>query len=256
MEQVYQAHKSPFDRRAAVPPNLVWAPGKTENPPPERTPEADRLVRIKVPIKSKGKKVGAIEICCGHAGITAVLCDAGLDAIGIDWKRNRHCPEVPIVTADLTTEESQTFVCKLIQQEHVLYVHLAPPCGTYTRAREIPIPQWKLDKYPGMPNPQPLRTVDLPAGLPPESMSKTDAIKVEKGNILSNFCASVAKYCIDNSKLFSIENPTRSIIWDMPDMKAILAHPQTSKVEFHACMWGSGRDKKTSFLTTPPNWRA
>jgi hypothetical protein len=51
----------------------------------------------------------------------------------------------------------------LVQQDHVMYVHLAPPCGTYTRAREIPIAQWKLDRWPGMPNPQPLRTDEFPA---------------------------------------------------------------------------------------------
>ena len=100
---------------------------------------------------------------------------------------------MPILTADLTTKAGQDFVRNLVQQDHVLYVHLAPPCGTYTRAREIPIPQWKLDKYPNMPNPQPLRTTEKPAGLPPDQMSPTDAIKVEKGNLLSEFCAEIAQ---------------------------------------------------------------
>jgi hypothetical protein len=200
--------------------NLVWRPDIQPNQAPEgkpapataAPPEDDALVRVKVPIKLKGKRVGAIEICCGHAGLTAALCDSGLEAIGIDWKRNRHSPQVPIITADLTTEEGQEFVRKLVQQDHVMYIHLAPPCGTYTRAREIPIAQWKLDLWPGMPNPQPLRTDEFPAGLPAESMSKTDAIKVEKGNIIANFCAEIAQYWIDSNKLFSIENPTKSII--------------------------------------------
>jgi len=164
-------------------------------------------------------------------------------------RKNRRSPQVPIVTADLTTEAGQEFVQKLVRQDHVMYVHLAPPCGTYTRASEIPIPQWKLDRYPGMPNPQPLRTDEFPAGLPPENMSRTDAIKVQKGNIIADFCAKIAQYCIDNDKLFSIENPTRSIIWEMIDMKKIISHESVEKVNFAACMWGSGRDKKTSFLT-------
>ena len=62
----------------------------------------------------------------------------------MDWKRNKHKPTVPIVNADLTTEAGQKFVRDLVQQEHVMYVHLAPLCGTYTRARERPIPKWQL----------------------------------------------------------------------------------------------------------------
>jgi len=206
------ANSQPAHERKEESPRATQAALETDDP----------LVRFKVPIRQKGKRVGAIEICCGHAGLTAALCDAGLEAIGIDWERNRHSPEVPILTADLTTEAGQAFVKDLVQQDHVMYVHLAPPCGTYTRAREIPIPQWKLDLYPGMPNPQPLRTDQFPAGLPPEAMSKTDAIKVDKGNIIADFCAEIAQYCLDSNKLFSSENPTRSIIWEMKNMKTIL----------------------------------
>ena len=80
-------------------------------------------------------------------------------------------------------------------------------------------------------------------------MSKKDAINVENGNLISNFCAEIALYCITSGKLFSIENPTNSIIWEMPNMQRVLHDPSTNKVDFQACMWGSGRDKKTSFLT-------
>ena len=97
------------------------------------------VVRFRVTVREKGKRTGATEICGGYAGLTAALADAGLEAIGVDWKGNRHSPQVPIVTADLTTEKGQEFVRQLVKQEHVLYIHLAPPCGTYTRAREIPI---------------------------------------------------------------------------------------------------------------------
>ena len=80
-------------------------------------------------------------------------------------------------------------------------------------------------------------------------MSKTDAIKVEKGNLISDFCAEIALYCIASGKLFSIPNPTNSIIWEMPLMQRVIQDPSTNKIDFHACMWGSSRNKKTSFLT-------
>jgi hypothetical protein len=100
-----------------------------------------------------------------------------------------------------------------------------------------------------MPNPKPLRTTELPAGLPKEQMSTTDAIKDMKGNIITECCAEIGLYCIENGKLFSIENPTRSIIWEMPQMKTLLDRPETEEIDFHACMWGGKRPKRTAFVT-------
>ena len=77
-----------------------------------------------------------------------------------------------------------------------------------------------------MPNPQPVRTDEFPAGLPAEDMSNTDAIKLEKGNIIANSCAEIGQYCVDKNKLLSIEKPTRSIIWEMIDMKKIMGNQQ------------------------------
>ena len=82
-------------------------------------------------------------------------------------------------------------------------------------------------------------------------MSHTDAVKVQKGNTITDFCSEIAMYCIQNGKIFSIENPTNSIIWEMTSMKTILQHADTEKIEFHACMWGSKRPKKTAFVTNP-----
>ena len=132
---------APVQKRCKEPPK---SDGPTENPVPTSELKSD-IVRFRVNAREKGKRTGAIEICCGYAGLTAALADAGLEAAGVDWKGNRHNPQVPIVTADLTTEKGQEFVRQLVQQEHVLYVHLAPPCGTCTGARGILIPQWKLD---------------------------------------------------------------------------------------------------------------
>ncbi len=112
--------------------NPTWAPNapplnqKTSKPPVQSV--GDRVVQVRIPLGQstrKNRRPGAIEICCGHAGLTAALCDAGLDGVGVDWKRNKHKPTVPIVNADLTTEAGQKFVWELVQQEHVMYVHLA-----------------------------------------------------------------------------------------------------------------------------------
>ncbi len=175
--------------------NLVWRPQESEarGTKERMTTTKSDVIRVRVPLSKKSKvtrRPGALEICCGHAGLTASLCDAGIDGVGVDWGRNRHQPCVPILNVNLTTEDGQRFVKELVSQDHLLYVHLAPPCGTYTRARERPIPA-HLRKQ-NAPCPQPLRSEDEPEGFSPRRMSPLDALKVEKGNIVANFCAEIA----------------------------------------------------------------
>ena len=121
--------------------------------------------------------------------MTAALCDSGVDGIGVDWRGNKHQPTVPILNVDLTTEDGQRFVRELIAQDHVMYVHLAPPCGTYTRARERPIP--KHLRRRNAPCPRPLRSEERPDGLPqPEPpFTEVERVKIEKANVLADFCA-------------------------------------------------------------------
>ena len=154
---------------------------------------------------------------------------------------------MPILNVDLTTEAGQAFVMRLLSEEHVLYVHMGPPCGTFTRARERPIPEWQMRM--GAPCPPPPRSDDHPEGLPANELSELDLLKVRKGNAIAEFCAQVAQHCIEHGKYFSIENPTGSLLWKLPCYRTLLSHDDVRSVDFHACMWGSRRDKRTSFVT-------
>ena len=75
----------------------------------EKEPDLSRIQVVTA--NQRGKQV-AVEICCGHAGLTAALWDAGLEATGVDWNGNKHQPAVPIVRADLTIQEGQSLVWK------------------------------------------------------------------------------------------------------------------------------------------------
>ena len=235
--------------------NLSWE--RTDSPPsqPEAEPQRDTpLVQFQVPLAPAGgqrrHRPQALEVCCGHAGLTAALCDAGLDATGVDWKKNRHQPTIPILNVDLTTEQGQQFIMSLLQDETLLYVHMGPPCGTFTRARERPIPEWQ--RRWDAPCPGPLRSDDRPEGLSPRHLTPLDSLKVHKGNVIAEFCAKVASFCIEHNKFFSIENPTGSLLWKLPCYIELLSRPGVASVDFHACMWGSRRNKRTSFVTNMP----
>ena len=93
----------------------------------------------------------ALELCAGHAGYTAALWDHGFEAIGVDWKHNRHDSVIPVMSVDLPSPEGQELVMRIIAQGRVTYVHMWPPCGTASRAREKRVPKWLRDR--GAPDP-------------------------------------------------------------------------------------------------------
>ena len=168
---------------------------RDQQPAPKKEPEGEDIVLLRTTCKDGNSKPVALEICCGHAGLSAALWDAGLKATGIDWAGNKHQTSIPIVHADLTTKEGQEVIWHMIKHEVVVYIHMGPPCGTFTRAREKPIPTWQLEM--GAPCPRPLRSTERPYGLPAESLSSTDQIKVEKGNRIADFCVQLAFHCME-----------------------------------------------------------
>ena len=86
----------------------------------------------------------AAEVFCGHAGIATALQQQGFEVKAIDWQGNKHKPRIPILRHDLTLPEEQQRVRKDLKSALIKW--LAPPCGTMTRAREIPVPQWLIDQ--------------------------------------------------------------------------------------------------------------
>ena len=136
--------------------------GGTRAGPPAGPPAS--LFKELASIVNEDHRPISIELCCGHAGLTASLAKVGFQAIGFDWQGNRHETVVPIVTIDLTDEAGQQTIFDLLISGRVKFVHMGPPCGTYTRARERRVPWWQ--KRRGITDPQPLRSDKYPAGLP------------------------------------------------------------------------------------------
>ena len=96
---------------------------------------------------------------------------------------NTHKTVHKIVPLDLKEEKDQQEFERLLQDKHVRYVHYAPPCGTFSRAREIPI-GWNLKKQ-GIKEPQPLRTTEYPHGIP--RLAGIDGKRVHAANQLVEF---------------------------------------------------------------------
>ena len=98
-----------------------------------------------------------IEVFCGTGRLTAAVRKVGLrDAFGVDhiMHQRLRCPAIKL---DLCTDEGLCLFYKCLDEEHLVCVHFAPPCGTSSRARNI--------VRPGQYNPPPLRSTKEPDGM-------------------------------------------------------------------------------------------
>ena len=68
----------------------------------------------------------AIEVCCGHAGLSAALRIKGWDVRPIDWVGNEHETKIPVLHKDLTDSVHVNQVLRMVKRAS--YVHMAPPC--------------------------------------------------------------------------------------------------------------------------------
>ena len=102
-----------------------------------------------------------IELCAGSARVTACLQQLGLPASsGVDHIKQKNAGRV--VIADLTTKAGRGLCWTWLKSPNCVGMFSAPPCGTCSRARGIPI---KLPNGFLIAGPQPLRTDVQPNGV-------------------------------------------------------------------------------------------
>ena len=172
----------------------------------------------------------------------------------MDHDRNRHHPKVSQVSLDLTSAHSQGLALDMVEQLRPLAVHLGLPCGTCSRAREKPLPKHLQATHR---DPKPLRDAQHLLGF--ATLTGLDRTKVDQANNLYRFGVRVLHLCYTLGLLVSIENPMRSCLWGLLTLLILQTDnsgfiswfSQLAKVDFHACMHGSDRDKKTRLLASP-----
>ena len=180
-----------------------------------------------------------VEIFSGTAGLTAAVRSFGIQGIGIDSAVNTSCKS-PILRLDLTTSDGQEILWNIIKRPTLCGIHLGPPCGTASKAREI--------RSRRGPDPRPLRSPNFPDGIP--SLGGLARAKVLAANTLYQLTAQVLDYCVVNDIPISVENPLRSYFWDTKHMKRCRRkhHSKLYETVFHHCMYGSERRKATMLL--------
>ena len=51
-------------------------------------------------------RIRAVELMAGCARLTRTLSDRGLQAIGVDWLRNKSKPMAPVIYIDLSADDA------------------------------------------------------------------------------------------------------------------------------------------------------
>ena len=184
-----------------------------------------------------------LELFCGTAGVSAQFKKAGGKAMGIDHHLNRSRLKAAAVKLDLTQSWVQNMVVQEIASGRIDGVFLAPPCGTSSRARCIPIKK-KLKKK-GAPEPRPLRSSFHPDGLP--NLRGVNKARVAAANTLYAFCVEVMEACERHNVLFIVENPSSSLMWETSFFSAVIHKYFFSVID--ACEYGSEHKKSTGFLS-------
>ena len=197
----------------------------------EKTTEFDRRIPM------------LIEIFCGTAGVSAHFKLAGGRSMGIDHCIKRHKLKAAAVQMDLKQPWVQKLILEEVRSGRVDSIHMAPPCGTASAARNIPI--GKSLRRKGAPQPRPLRSPRYPDGLP--NLKGLSLAKVQSANELYAFCCILADECEKYNVLFIVENPENSLMWSTSFFKKLMHKFIFSVVD--TCEYGSEYKKGTGFLS-------
>ena len=137
---------------------------------------------------------------------------------------------------DLLIPENQKRLRTMVRKQEVRWLHCAPPCKTFSRARRSD--RWGSAKI--------LRSTEQPMGFDMWDRQVTEA------NTIAKFTARLCRTQLRAGGWFSVENPETSILWDTPCMKALRALPEVSLRCGDQCKLGASWRKPTGWLTNAP----
>ena len=110
------------------------------------------------------------------------------------------------------------------------------PCGTASRAREIPHPS----------GPPPLRTLAEPWGRTDVHLDTLQAggeAKVRQANLVYEAMLHAIAVLQQRGAHWVIENPLRSLLWELPEVAQLVASGAVD-YDYDACMHGGTRKKR------------
>ena len=175
-----------------------------------------------------------IEVFAGTARLSKAAYEAGFQAVAVDHQKQR-AEGHSITIFDLAVQQQLVVLLEFIKENQavIVWIHLAPPCGTASRARDrkLKVPKHLQSLVPG-----PLRSEDRPDGL--DGLRGADKKKTELANQLYDAVFEIASLAHSLSIFFSVENPTNSRFWKTSPMCRLEQEIDLWDVRFHNCCHG------------------
>ena len=135
-----------------------------------------------------------VELFAGRAAFSKAALQSGLRVISVDHEVVQ--PFAPVVILDLTTDSGTRILWDTMQAPGLAAVHLGLPCGTSSRARELPIPA--AMRRAGIPEPPPLRSATHPLGVP--GLALHHQRRVDSANTLYKLAVEIILWCHDRKE--------------------------------------------------------
>ena len=192
------------------------------------------------------KDIYVLELFAGTARLTRCFGRKGFKAMAFD-KTSKRSEGQSVIEYDLSnTDEVDSLLSFLAAKANQIgLIHLAPPCGTASRARGKRL---HFLKSLGIKEPRPLRDDVHPDGF--SYLQGSDKIRTELANLLYENTVRIAQAAIELHIAVTIENPADSLMWKTsPFVKLFQDFSELHFVTFHNCAHGGTRDKLTSFAT-------
>ena len=171
-----------------------------------------------------------VELCSGSGKLSSEMRFRGFTTVCVDWIQNKHRPKGPTLTLDLSNKEQTAIIIDLIRVGKVFCVWAAVPCGTASRARDIPMGPFRH-------GPAPLRSQEYPLGLP--NLSADHQTRVAKANDIYLNVIDIVAVLRQCGGRFVIENPRGSYLWDIPHYRSLLKSEGCLTVDFQHCRWST-----------------
>ena len=187
-----------------------------------------------------------MEIFAGTARLSKHARDAGFRILPVD-KTSSRSSQMHIAQYDLTDKDQFDALLQVLHSEkrRIAALHLAPACGTASKAREKKLLKWVRK---GFKVPSPLRSAQKPMGV--DNLSGLDKMRTELANQVYEATAILVNFCITEDILCSVENPENSLFWLYPDIVQIVREFGGFSTTFANCMHGGKRNKLTKWWAT------
>ncbi len=138
-----------------------------------------------------------IELCCGSARLSFELKARGLKVLPIDWANNKQKCAMSFLKLDLLDRKQIDIVLDLVDKGAITVAWAAVPCGTSSKAREIPLSS-------NVHGPRQLRSDQFPEGLP--HLTASEAERVRKANLIYDHVALILERVLSKGGLIAVES--------------------------------------------------